>query len=79
METEYPDEPIWMSRANLILEGSNFTNDKSSEWCKMQDDLRGLEKRILLPDFWEETKRRKIDSEFRIIERITKTIKHTQC
>lgn len=79
MDREYPSEGKWMQGLELVQEGRVDKDDKSWEWCNKQEDLVNFEKRIILSDFWEQTKQRKLDLEFRIIDRITKTNKHTEC
>lgn len=78
MKHASPSEEPWMKELNVILEGRNNVNDKSWEWCVHQEDLRNLEKRMSLADFEYETRQRDLEIEFRIMERITKTNKHTE-
>ena len=78
MKHASPSEEPWMKELNVILEGKNNVNDKSWEWCVHQEDLRNLEKRMSLADFEYETRQRDLEIEFRIMERITKTNKHTE-
>ena len=67
-----------MDDLNIILEGRNNIHDKSWKWCSANEDLRSLEQRIILSDFMNEVKKRQLDTEYRILERITKTNKHTE-
>jgi hypothetical protein len=66
-----------MESLQIILEGRNNVHDKSYLWCSENEDLRSLEQRIRLTNFMSEVKQRQLDTEYRILERITKTNKHT--
>lgn len=65
----------------VVIEGDfqsdGAGNDYSANWIKENPLLARIEKGIPLTQFEDESRKRKLDMEFKLVKRLTETVRHS--